>query len=82
MDIKEKISEIMEEIKKNPDLMAEFKKNPVKAVEKVLGVDLPDDLVEKVIAGVKEKMDGKNEKDDKSSLDKLSGAADLLKKIF
>lgn len=80
MDIKEKISEIMEEIKKNPDLMAEFKKDPVKAVEKVLGVDLPDDLLEKVIEGVKDKMDGKD--DDKNSLDKLSGAADLLKKIF
>ncbi len=83
MDIKEKISDILEEIKKDPDMMKDFKKDPVKVVEKVLGVDLPDDLLEKVIEGVKDKMDGKDNKEDsKISLDKLSGATDLLKKIF
>ena len=56
MDIKEKIEEIVEKIKKNPDIKEDFEKDPVKAIEKLLGVDLPDDIVEKIIDGVKAKM--------------------------
>ena len=44
----------------------------MKAVEKVLGVDLPDDLVEKVIDGVKAKM----------TVDNIADAASFLKKLF
>ncbi len=72
MDIKEKIEELVEKVTKDKDLQEQFRKDPVKAVEKVLGVDLPDDAVEKIIAGVKAKLTG----------DKLSGAADKLKKLF
>lgn len=72
MDIKEKITEAVEKITKDEALRAQFQKDPVKAVEKVLGVDLPDDLMEKVVAGVKGKM----------TLDGVSGAVDQLKKLF
>jgi len=72
MDIKGQISEMVEKITKDKDLREQFQKDPVKAVEKVLGVDLPDDLVEKIVAGVKGKM----------TADKLSDAAGLLKKLF
>lgn len=72
MDIKEKITEAVEKITKDEALRAQFQKDPVKAVEKVLGVDLPDDLMEKVVAGVKGKM----------TADNLSGAMDQLKKLF
>ena len=72
MDIKAKIEEIVEKITKDKDLKEQFQKDPVKAVEKVLGVDLPDDAVEKIVAGVKAKLAG----------DKLSGAADSLKSLF
>lgn len=72
MDIKEKITEAVEKITKDEALRAQFQKDPVKAVEKVLGVDLPDDLMEKVVAGVKGKM----------TADDLSGAVDQLKKLF
>ena len=72
MDIKAKVEEIVEKITKDKELQAQFQKEPVKAVEKLLGVDLPDDVVEKVVAGVKAKLTG----------DKLSGAADALKKLF
>ena len=41
-------------------------------VEKLLGVDLPDDIVEKVVAGVKAKL----------SLDDVSGIVDDLKKFL
>ena len=72
MDIKEQITAVVEKVTKDEALRELFKKDPVKAVEKVLGVDLPDDLVEKVVAGVKGKM----------TADNLSGAVDQLKKLF
>ncbi len=72
MDIKEKISEIVEELKKNPDLKEQFEKEPVKAIEKVIGVDLPDDIVEKVIDGVKAKL----------TVDNVSKVAGALKDLF
>lgn len=53
MDIKEKVTEVVEKIKKDPELLAEFQKDPVKAVEKVVGMDLPDELIEKVVEGIK-----------------------------
>ena len=72
MDIKEKITEAVEKITKDKALQEQFKDEPVKALEKVLGVDLPDDIMEQVIAGVKAKL----------TADKLSDAADALKKLF
>lgn len=56
MDIKEKIEEIVAKIKADPDFAKDFKAEPVKAVEKIIGVDLPDDVIEKVIDGVKSKV--------------------------
>ena len=49
-----------------------FTKDPVKAVEKVLGVDLPDDVVNKIIDAVKAKLTVDDAKE-------LFGA---LKKLF
>ena len=72
MDIKEQINKLVEKITKDEDTRALFQKDPVKAVEKVLGVDLPDDMVEKIVAGVKAKLAG----------DKLSDAMGALKKLF
>ncbi len=72
MDIKEKINEVVEKVTKDKDLKEQFQKDPIKAVENVLGVDLPDDVVKKVVEGVKGKI----------SVDKLSGAVDSLKKLF
>ena len=72
MDIKEQIEKIVDKIKDDDALKAQFKKDPIKAVEKLLGVDLPGDLMEKVVAGVKAKL----------TLDKLDDAADFLKKLF
>ena len=56
MDIKAKIEEIVSKVKSDPDFAKDFKANPVSAVEKVIGVDLPDDTVNKVIDGVKAKI--------------------------
>ena len=72
MDIKEKIESVIEKIKKDPSIKEQFGKDPVKAIEKVLGVDLPDDMVEKVVDGVKAKL----------TVDSISDVADKLKKLF
>ncbi len=72
MDIKEKINEIVEEISKNPNIKEQFEKEPVKVIEKVIGIDLPDDVVMKIIDGVKAKL----------TMDGVFKAADALKDIF
>ena len=56
MDIKAKIEELVEKVKNDENFSADFKADPVKAVEKVIGVDLPDDQINKVIDGVKAKI--------------------------
>ncbi len=72
VDIKEKINDIVEKIKDNPDIREQFEKEPVKAIEKLIGVDLPDDVIEKVIDGVKAKM----------TADKIGDIAGKFKKLF
>ena len=56
MDIKAKIEELVNKIKSDKSFADEFKTNPVKAVENVIGVDLPDDQINKVIDGIKAKI--------------------------
>lgn len=56
MDIKAKIEELVNKVKNDKSFAAEFSADPVKAVEKVLGVDLPDDQINKLIDGVKAKI--------------------------
>ena len=56
IDIKEKIEELVEKIKKNPAMLKKFKENPVKVVEELVGIDLSDEMVEKVVDGVKAKI--------------------------
>ena len=56
MDIKAKIEEIVNKIKADPDLAKKFQADPVKAVEGLIGVDLPDDQINAVIDGIKAKI--------------------------
>lgn len=72
MDIKEQIKKVVDKVTKDEALMKQFQKNPIQAVESVLGVDLPDDVISKIVDGVKAKI----------SVDKVSGAVDALKKLF
>ena len=55
MDIKEKIEEIVEKVKADKNLFENFMKEPVKTVEKLIGVDLPDDQIKKIAEAVKAK---------------------------
>ncbi len=56
MDIKAKIEEIANKVKNDKGFADEFKANPVKAVEKVIGMDLPDDQINKIVDGIKAKV--------------------------
>lgn len=69
MDVKEQITKVVEKITRDKDLQEQFQKEPVKALESVLGVDLPDEIVDQVIQGVKAKL----------TADKVSDAVDALK---
>lgn len=72
MGVVDQIKDTIEKITKDEKLMEEFKSDPIKAVEKVIGKDLPDDAVEKIIDGVKAKM----------SADKAGDLLGSIKKIF
>lgn len=69
MDVKEQVTKAVDKITKDKKLQEQFKKDPVKALESVLGVDLPDGVVDQVVQGVKAKL----------MTDKVSGAMDSLK---
>lgn len=76
MDIKAKIEELVNKIKGDKDLLSNFKKDPVATVEKLLGIDLPDDQIEKLVDGIKAKIS----LDDIG--DKLGGLGDKLGGLF
>ncbi|MCH5204960.1 MAG: hypothetical protein J1F03_09425 [Oscillospiraceae bacterium] len=69
MDIKAKIEEVVNKVKNDKGFADKFQKEPVKAVEEVLGVDLPDDQVKGIIDGVKAKVN-------------LGGIADKIGGLF
>ncbi len=56
MDIKEKIEELVAKIQGDKDVAAKFQKDPVAAIEGLLGVDLPDEQMEKLVEGIKAKI--------------------------
>lgn len=56
MDIKAKIDEVVNKVKNDKNFAEKFQKEPIKAVEDVLGIDLPDDVIQNVIDGVKAKI--------------------------
>ena len=72
IDIKEKIEDLVEKIQKNPAMLKKFKTEPVKVVEELVGIDLPDEMIEKVVDGVKAKI----------TMDKVGDALDALGGLF
>lgn len=72
MDIKEKIEELVKKLTADKNLLEKFEKNPVKVVEDLIGVDLPDDVINKIIDGVKAKI----------NLDKVGDALNMLGGLF
>ena len=69
-DIKELAEKAVETIKGDDNWLESFKTNPIKVVEKVLKVDLPDEILEKVVEIVKTKI---NVDDAKEVIGKIAG---------
>ena len=61
------------------DIREEFEKEPGKVIERIVEIDLPDELVEKVIDGVKAKITLDKIDDVVDTVGDIAGA---LKKLF
>ena len=70
--MKEKIEQIVKKIKNDKDFAKKFKENPVKAIESILGIDLPDEQINGIIQGVKAKI----------TADKAEDMLNKAKKLF
>ena len=57
MDIKAKAAELVEKIKEDPSLLKQFREKPVTVVEKLIGIDLPDDQINQLAQLIKAKID-------------------------
>ena len=70
MDIKEKITELVQKITGDKDLLAKFKADPIGTVKGILGnIDLQNDQLNAIVDGVKAKIN-------------LDAAGDLLGGLF
>ena len=70
-EIKALIKKLADKVQSDDEIKELFKKDPIKAAEKILGVDLPDDVVKKIIDGVKASITLDDAKDLLGSLKKL-----------
>ena len=55
-DIKAKIDELVDKIKNDKQILAKFQKDPISTVEELIGIDLPNDQIEKLVDGIKIKI--------------------------
>lgn len=66
--IKDKINDIVSKIKNDKEFSEKFKEDPVKAIEGVIDVDLPDDMINGIIDSVKAKITAENAKEAANNL--------------
>ena len=71
-DVKTKINELVGKLQKDPVMLKSFQDDPIKTVEKLTGVDLPDDQLKPLVAGIKAKL----------TAGALGGKLEGLKKLF
>ena len=71
-DIKAKIDELVGKLQKDPAKLKSFQDDPIKTVESLVGVDLPDDQLKPLVAGIKTKL----------AAGDLGGKLDGLKQLF
>lgn len=84
MDIKAKVEEILEKVKGDDGFLAKFKEDPVKAIEDLIGKDLPDEQVKAIVEGVKAKLNLDKDGDGKLDIvedlgEKAGGIGDKIK---
>lgn len=56
MDIKKEINKIIDKVNNDRNFASKFKKDYIKVVEGIIGIDLADKEIEKVVMGVKTKL--------------------------
>ncbi|MBQ8200587.1 MAG: hypothetical protein IJZ74_02335 [Clostridia bacterium] len=56
MDIQKIITEVLEKLTSDETLKNNFMDNPTKVLEKLIGVDLPDEQIDAVIKGIMAKL--------------------------
>ena len=71
-NLKDKIEEIVNKIKSDPNFKDNFQKEPVKALESVIELDLPDDKINEIINLIKTKI----KLDDNQVINKIKGLFD------
>lgn len=72
VDIKMMADELIEKIKKDPQMLANFKNEPIQTIEKLIGIDLPDEQLERIVELVKTKL----------AVDDIADVAGKLKGLF
>ncbi|CAI6086434.1 hypothetical protein [Cohnella sp. JJ-181] len=72
MDIRKKAEEIVSRVKNDKDFSDKFRRDPAAAIETVIGVNLPNDRLNALIAGVKAKL----------ATDKAGDLLGSFKKLF
>ena len=73
MNIKETVEKAVKKLMADPNLLKKFEKEPVKVIEELIGVDLPDDLVNQLIDAIKAKIAAEKMGDALQGLGKLFG---------
>ena len=74
MEIKAKIEQAVAKLMKDKNLRKKFDTNPTAVIEEIIGVDLPDEIVNQIVAGIRAKL-----AQDKLGI-MLSGLGDIFSK--
>lgn len=72
MDIEKIIADVLAKLKVDDSLKAAFLTDPIGTLEKKLGIDLPDEQIKQIIAGIKDKLGS----------DVVGGVLDKVKGLF
>ncbi len=76
MDIQKIITEVLEKLNADDGLKTNFLENPTKVLEKLIGIDLPDEQIDAIIKGIMAKLNVDE------TLDKAKGLMGALKGLF
>ena len=55
-ELKKKVDDVVDKVTKDKSVATKFAKDPIKTVEGILGVDLPDEQMQKIVTAVKAKI--------------------------
>lgn len=56
MDIQKIIKDVLDKLTGDESLKSDFMANPTKVLEKLVGIDLPDDKIDAIIKGIMAKL--------------------------